>query len=117
MRRPLFAAIGALWLSAITAALATGNSGGQKNIGKAAIENMHVRSSLHAGLNNQDKYSLNKYGCRDEINKDLLIPMWCKQNKIGWGDPLYPFRSDGTESERNVLPHLWAGRRLSIDEF
>jgi hypothetical protein len=28
-----------------------------------------------------------------------------KEDGLG-GDPLYPFRSEGEESERNVFPHL-----------
>jgi hypothetical protein len=95
MRRPLLAAIGVLWLSAITAALASGgNSGGQKDSERATNGNINVRQSLDAGWKKQEKYSWKKYGCHDELSKDLkAVPMWCKERRIGWGDPLYPFRS------------------------
>jgi hypothetical protein len=117
MRSPLFVAIGALWLSAITAAWATGNGGGQKDFVKVTTENNHMRHSLHAGTNKQDESSWSKYGCRDDLNKDLLTPMWCKEKEAGSDNPLYPFRSERTQPEHNVFPHLWAGRRFSIEEF
>jgi hypothetical protein len=106
MHRPLLATIGALWLLATTAALASGGHGsGQIDPERATIGNTSVRQSLDTGWEKQDNWK--KYGCHDEINKDLLAaPMWCKGRRIGWGDPLYPFRSEGEESERNVFPHL-----------
>jgi hypothetical protein len=109
MRRPLLAAIGALWLSAITAALASGgHGGGQKAPERATSGNISVRQYLDAGWKKQEKYSWTKYGCHDKLSKDLqAAPMWCKKKRIGWGDPLYPFRS---KSGRNVFPHLWSQR-------
>jgi hypothetical protein len=107
MRRPLPAAIGALWLSAITAAFASGgHGGGQKDPERATIGNISVRQSLDAGRRKQDEYGWKKMGCHDELSKDLqAAPMWCKERQIGWGDPLYPFRSE--ISERDASPHLW----------
>ena len=110
MRRPLLAAIGVLWISAITAALASGgHGGGQKDPERATIGNISVPQSRDASWTKQDKSSWKKYGCHDELSKDLqAAPMWCKETRIGWGDPLYPFRSE--KSERDVSPHLWLWR-------
>jgi hypothetical protein len=97
-----------LWLSAVTTALASGGHGdGQKAPERATIGNISVRQSLDAGWKKQEKYSWKKYGCHDKLSRDLqAAPMWCKERRIGWGNPLYPLQSEKTG--HNVFPHLWA---------
>jgi hypothetical protein len=106
MRQPLFAVtvISAFWLSFMATSLVSARYGdGHEDLGKAAIENISVRQQLNVHWK--------EYGCHDEINRDLLLaPMWCKGKKSAWGDPLYPFRSEGEESKRN-MPHI-AGAAL-----
>jgi len=91
MSRPLFAVtvISAFWLSFITPSLVSTNYGeGPESRGETAIENMSVRQQLNI--------LWKKYGCHDELNKDLLLaPMWCKEKQNAWDDPLYPFHIAG----------------------
>ena len=104
MSRPLFAvtAISAFWLSYLSTSLVYGSGGtGYENLGERAaiIENAGERQ-YPTSWENQHKHGWKKYGCFDEMIKDLLLtPMWCKG---AWGDPLYPFPSEGEKSERNV---------------
>jgi len=101
MSRPLFTVtvISTFWLSFMTTSLVSANyGGGHENLGNVATENISVRQQLDTHWK--------KYGCNDEINKDLLLaPMWCKGKQSAWGDPLYLFRSEDEESERN-MPHI-----------
>jgi hypothetical protein len=104
MSRPLFAVtvISAFWLSYMSISLVYGSSGaGHEDLGeKAAIMESAGERQYPPSWENQHKHSWKKYGCFDEMIKDLLLaPMWCKG---AWSDPLYPFPSEGEKSERNV---------------
>jgi hypothetical protein len=102
--------ISAFWLSFMTTSLVSASYGGShEDLGKAAIGNISVRQQFNT--------LWKQYGCDDEINKDLLLaPMWCEGKQSAWGDPLYPFRSEGEESEHS-MSHiagvgLWWSRSL-----
>ena len=105
MSRLLFTvtAISAFGLSYMSTSLVFGSGGaGYEDLGERAaiIESAGERQSP-TSWENQHKHGWKKYGCFDGMIKDLLLtPMWCKG---AWGDPLYPFPSEGDKSERNVF--------------
>jgi hypothetical protein len=104
MSRPLFAvtAISAFCLSFIMTSLVSASHGSRhEDLGeRAAIIESAVVRQYPTSRENQHKYGWKKYGCFDKMVKDLqLAPMWCKG---AWGDPIYPYPSEGEKSERNV---------------
>jgi hypothetical protein len=104
MNRPLFAvaAISAFWLSYMSTSLVYGSGGiGYEDFGeRAAVIESAGERQYPTSWESQQKHGWKKYGCFDEMIKDLLLrPMWCKG---AWGAPLYPFPSEGEKSERNV---------------
>ena len=92
----------------MTASLASGSYGsGHEDLGeRAAMQRAIVWKHAVSAWKTQDKFGWKKYGCFDKINEDLqLAPMWCddEDKRSAFGDPLYPFRNGGNESERNVF--------------
>jgi hypothetical protein len=102
MSRLLFAvtAVSAFWLSYMSISLVYGSGGtGHEDLReRAAIIESAGEWQYPTSWENQHKHGWKKDGCFDEMIKDLLLtPMWCKG---AWGDPLYPFPSEGEKLER-----------------